>query len=174
MINLSKLLFVIFVVIAISFLVYLIVPPLPFPKPAWDFVSSTEPADKETPLRRGYFTNLTREQLMSHYKSEFGWGLALNYPPEEAQTLIRDQTKSSFLQEIVHPFKESIFVNGYEPKGNDITGFVINGKIYKQKVIVKYVPSNIYLRVTLGILALTCIWILTREWILTVKSISQS
>ncbi|KKR38356.1 hypothetical protein A2210_02225 [Candidatus Woesebacteria bacterium RIFOXYA1_FULL_40_18] len=171
--NLAKLLAIIFVIISISFGVYLVLPQPFFPSPAWDFVSSTEPADRETPLRRGYFTNLTREQLMSHYKSEFGWGLTLNYPPEEAQTLVRDQTKSSFLEEIVHPFKESLFVNGYEPKGNDITGFMIDGKIYKQKVIVKYVPSNIFLRVGVGIFTLVCIWILTREWIQALKSTFQ-
>ncbi len=171
---LKKLLTVIFVIISISFLVYLILPSPSFPSEAWDFISSTEPADKESPLRRGYFTNLTREQLMSHYKSEFGWGLRLNYPPEEAQTLIRDQTKSSFLEEIVHPFKESLFVNGYEPKGDDITGFMIEGKIYKQKVIVKYVPSNIYLRVGVGIVTLIWLWLLTREWIQAAKSIFQS
>lgn len=172
--NLGKLLTAAYILIAVSFLVYLIVPPPPFPKPAWDFVSSEEPADRETPLRRGYFTNLTREQLISHYKFEFGWGLTLNYPPEEAQTLVRDQTKSSFLEEIVHPFKESLFVNGYEPKEGDISGFMIDGKIYKQKVIVKYVPSNVFLRVALGIAALAFIWILIREWILATKSIFQS
>ena len=51
---------------------------------------------------------------MSHYTKQFGWGERLNYPPEDAQTLIRDQTQATFLEEIVHPMRESLFIAGNE------------------------------------------------------------
>ncbi|MCX6704633.1 MAG: hypothetical protein NTZ07_04305, partial [Candidatus Woesebacteria bacterium] len=68
----KKLAKIIFALFGAALLVYLVWPAPLFPNKLWDFVSSSEPADKETPLRRGYYTNLTREQLMSHYMKEFG------------------------------------------------------------------------------------------------------
>ena len=167
---LKKLTKVIFVVFSLAFLIYLAFPEPPFPSGLWDFKSSTEGADKETPLRRGYYTNLTREQLMDHYTKEFAWGIRLNYPPEDAQTLIRDQTKSSFLEEIVHPMRESLFVNGYQPKPKD-PPLEVNGIRYNQKVIVKYVGSSVFVRILVGILSLGLIWVISFEWLKTLKSI---
>ncbi len=165
----NKLAKALFVVFGISLLVYLAWPAPPFPDTLWDFVSSTEPADKETSLRRGYYTNLTREQLMDHYYEQFWWGERLNYPPEEAQTIIRDQTKATFLEEVVHPMRESIFIAGNE-LGTDRGSFQVGGVSFKQKVIVKYVGSNVYLRLLLGMLTLLLIWLLTKEWISTIKN----
>jgi len=164
--NLAKIVFALF---GAALLVYLIWPAPPFPKTLWDFVSSAEPADKETPLRRGYYTNLTREQLMDHYTKEFGWGERLNYPPEDAQTLIRDQTKATFLEEIVHPMRESLFIAGNE-LGPGMGAFEASGKEFKQKVIVKYVTSNVFIRILVGLSTLGLIWMLGSEWVKTVKT----
>lgn len=122
-----------------------------FPKPPSDFVQSSEPADVETELRRGYYTNLTREEVISHYTKEFNKGFnvytpRLNYPPEDAPLLIRDQTKSTFLEEIVHPLRESIYINGFEPKTEEYAQYY-KGIRYKQKVIVRYVPSDQWVRI---------------------------
>jgi hypothetical protein len=159
----SKIAKIFFILLSVVFLVYLAWPAPLFPKTLWDFQSSTEGADRESPLRRGYYTNHTREQLMSHYKREFGWGITLNYPPEEAQTLIRDQTQSTFLEEIVHPMHESLFVAGNEVRSN--SPFEINGKNDVVKVIVKYVDSNIILRLFVGILTLGLVWVVSNEYI---------
>lgn len=161
---LTKILKILFVIFSVVFLVYLAWPAPLFPSTLWDFKPSTEPADKESSLRRGYYTNLTREQLMSHYKKEFGWGINLNYPPEEAQTIIRDQTKATFLEEVVHPMRESLFIAGNVLAPNKGV-FQVDGKDFKQKVIVKYVDSNIFVRISIGILTLGLIWILTSEYI---------
>jgi hypothetical protein len=163
--NIAKIVFALF---GIVLMIYLIRPAPPFPKTLWDFVSSNEPADKETPLRRGYYTNITREQLMDHYSKEFGWGERLNYPPEEAQTIIRDQTHATFLEEIVHPMRESIFIAGNE-LGSGMGAFEINGKVFNQKVIVRYVGSNVFIRIFIGLSTLGLIWILGSEWVKTVK-----
>lgn len=164
--NLVKIVFAIF---GIALLIYLAWPAPQFPTTLWDFASSTEPADKETPFRRGYYTNLTREQLMSHYTKEFGWGERLNYPPEEAQTMIRDQTHATFLEEIVHQMRESIFIAGNEFGPNQGV-FTVDGKSFTQKVIVKYVGSNIYFRILIGLSTLGLLWIMAGEWGKTVKT----
>jgi len=150
--TLFKIIFFLFFI----FLLGYILPPGPtFPEPMSDFYQSGEPADVETLLRRGYYTNATRQEVMDHYMKEFEkptlWGIpfltyALNYPPEEAQTLIRDQTKSTFLQEIVHPLRESVYINGFEPDGPEYA-IVIKETPWRQKIIVRYVPSNLFSRV---------------------------
>ena len=144
-------------------LIYVAIPSPEFPIPPNDSIQSNEPADSETPLRRAYFTNFTREEVMTHYKEQFSksnfLGLpfltySFNYPPEESQTIIRDQTRSTFLEEIAHPFRESIYVNGFEPKTQKDAIF-IEGRDWRQKLIIKY--SNSLLAVRVIIVSLTAI-----------------
>lgn len=149
-------------------LVYVISPSPQFPSPMSDFYLSNEPADTETPLRRGYYTNATREEVMSHYINEFKkssfFNLSfltyrLNYPPEEAQTLVRDQTKSTFLEEIVHPLRESIYINGFEPLGPEYA-IVVKGVPWRQKITVRYVPSSLVVRIVVVLLSGFCSYLL--------------
>ena len=160
--NLPKILYLGFCLILIS---YLSLPNFDFPAPPSDSLQSNEPADTEIPLRRAYFTNYTREEVMLNYKRQFEKSsflaialptYRLNYPPEEAQTIIRDQTRSTFLEEITHPFRESMFINGFEPKDPKDTIF-IGGKLWRQKIIVRYVPSGLTIRLAIGVLTLVLI-----------------
>jgi hypothetical protein len=135
----------------IVLLVYIIPVSPEFPKPPIGSVQSNEPADVESPFRRAYYTNLNRQEVISHYQSEFKnqfgiYTLRLNYPPEEAQTLIRDQTKSSYLEELAHPLRESIYVNGFEPESEEYALF-FEGVRWDQKIIIRYVPSNTWQRI---------------------------
>lgn len=163
---------VLFAVFSLVFLFYLYLPNPKFPNPPEGALQSNEPADRETPLRRAYFTNLTREEVVNFYKKEFenpaSFGIPffterLNYPPEEAQTLIRDQTKSTFLEELVHPFRESLFVNGFEPKDAKDAVFV-EGTPWRQKIIIRYVPSNTAVRLVFGLLTIVSIYLVAREY----------
>lgn len=146
-----------YIFLSISFLFYLSLPNLSFPEAPKDALQSNEPADTETPQRRAYFTNLTREEVMRHYSEQmkiniFDFNLPsnrLNYPPEEAQVIIRDQTRSTFLEEISNPFREGIFVNGFEPKDPKDAIF-IQGKVWRQKIIIRQVASTEGLRIVLG------------------------
>ena len=165
---LLKILYVFFSIILLS---YLALPNPEFPSPPPDALQSDEPADSETPLRRAYFTNLTREEVMNHYKNQLtksslqGIPLPtyrLNYPPEEAQSIIRDQTRSTFLEEIVHPFRESVFVNGFEPTTAKDAIF-IGGRDWRQKIIIRFVPSTTYIRLIVGVLTLALIPVLYLE-----------
>lgn len=161
-----------FLVLSLFFLFYLLLPNPEFPKPLPDALQSNEPADTETSLRRAYFTNYTREQVMDYYKKEFekptllGIPLfteRLNYPPEEAYTLIRDQTRSTFLEELVHPLRESFFVNGFEAK-NPKDAILIEGRIWRFKITVRYYPSNPLIRVVIGLFAILAAWLLVKEY----------
>lgn len=179
----KKICILIFSIFSLIFLFYVSLPNFNFPTPPPDSVQSSEPADMESPLRRAYFTNYTREEVLAWYKSQFNYSslfnvkiptYLLNYPPEESQTIIRDQTRSTFLQEIVHPFRESMYINGYEPASNDDQNrIVINGVHWRQKLIVKYIPSNLVLRLILATLTLVFTPIIVRivmsEFLLTMK-----
>jgi len=161
-----------FFTFSLLFLFYLSLPSPDFPEPPSDALQSDEPADTETSLRRAYFTNYTREEVMFHYKNQLtkssflGIPLPtyrLNYPPEEAQTLVRDQTRSTFLEEIVHPFRDSFFVNGFEPKEAEAKIF-IEGKILRQKIIVRHVASSTWVRLALGMITIFAMAIVFREY----------
>ena len=142
---------------------YVVLPEPAFPRPPADALQSKERGDTETPLRRAYFTNATREEVMAHYVKEFK-GYRLNYPPEESATLIRDQTKSTFLEEIVHPLRESIYVNGYEPKEAQYA-INIEGRPWRQKIIVKYIPSKAPVRLVVVLLSSAMAYFICREWL---------
>lgn len=168
----KKILKISYLALSIFFLAYLFLPTPDFPNPPKDAVISKEPADTETPLRRAYFTNLTREEVVDNYKKQFDQmsflgvkipTYKLNYGPEEAQTIIRDQARSTFLEEVVHPFRESVYINGFEPKEAK-DAVVIGGIPWRQKITVRYVPSNVYLRLIVGLLTVVLTFVLMREY----------
>ncbi len=154
-------------VVAVFFLFgirYMLYPTPPFLAPTPDAFISYEPADIETPLRRGYYTDYTREQVMLHYYGQVNWlpTLRLNYPPEEAQTLIRDQARSSYLEELVHPMRESWFINGFVPQAQN-DEIWREGKKYEQKIIIRYVPSYRLNRIIVFALITLSLWLVLKQ-----------
>lgn len=154
--------------ISIFLLIYILPPSPEFPKPPSDFVQSFEPADTETLFRRGYYTNLSRAEVINHYEREFNKGFnvytpRLNYPPEDAPLLIRDQTKSTFLEEIAHPLRESLYINGFEPKTEEYAQYY-KGIRYNQKIIIRYVPSPVWIRILVLVLMVVSSYFLIKEY----------
>ncbi len=140
-------------------LIYLLTPakPLPFLDNA---VLSNEPGDTwQHPDQRGFYTNLNRYQVLKEIQNKFqitvlGIGIPsfrLNYRPEEAHELVRDQLKSYYLEEIVYPLHSSVFVNGWEPKKSpsnlnklpkEISDISIYGVPYEAKITLKPLNSH--------------------------------
>ncbi len=125
----------------------------------------------EDPMRIAFYTNMNREEVINFYKGQFfksSLGISLqmfrlNYPPEEAQTLIRDQTQSNFLEELTHPSRESLYINGYQPSP-DKNPLVVNGKIWKQKITIKLVRSGVFSRILIGLVSLILLYVVIRQW----------
>jgi hypothetical protein len=132
-------------------------PGVPFPYQPGDSVQSLEPADSETQARRAYFTNYTRDEVVNHYKNQFNGlpTLRLNYPPEDSSTIIRDQTRTTYLEELVHPWRESVYINGFEPRveKDDIW---YKGNHYAQKITIKSVQSTLPSRLLMSV----CVYLL--------------
>jgi hypothetical protein len=169
----NRVLRIIFVLFCVAGLSYLSLPNFSFPKPPSDALQSQEPADSENvSIRRAYFTNYTRAEVLDWYRNEFkkssflGIPLPtylLNYPPEDAQTIIRDQTRSTFLQEVVHPFRESVYINGFEPKDAKDT-IIIDNRNWRQKITVRFVPSPTWLRIGVFIATAALTVVLYGAW----------
>lgn len=174
---LRKIFKIIVATIGVIFLVYLLIPRPRFPIQPPDSVQSLEEADTENRLKRAYFTNYTRAKVLEHYQKQLMFfslfkiplpTYRLNYPPEDAFLLVRDQTRSTFLEEIVHPFKESVFINGFKPKyaKDDIW---YRGVHYDQKITVKYIPSSVFIRVPIFIFGLLAFYFIVCEFLLAAK-----
>jgi hypothetical protein len=159
-----KLLFSIF---SLIFLAYLL---LPAPSKIEDFsslpdsVKSEEPGDTiQNPNISAYFSDLYRSEVIPFYKNDFNQKFSyfginlpftrLNHPPEKAVEVIRPYQQSYYLEELVHPMRESLYINGWEPydeKGNKrykySHGLVVNGREFISKTTLRYYPSPLWIR----------------------------
>lgn len=161
---------IVYILSSLFFLLYLLLPTPKFPDPLTNSLRSKEPADTESDLRRAYFTSMTRQEVINHYQVQMRKTsflripiptYRLNYPPEEAKTIIRDQTRSTFLEEIVHPFRESVFISGFEPK-EEKDAIFIDERHWRQKIIVRFVPSSLIVRSVLGLATTILIYLVCK------------
>lgn len=156
-----------FTLLILSF-IYAMLPLRGFPRPPEGAFQSNEPADTESIYRRAYYTNYSRGEIMKHYKERFFSfpgiiQIRLNHPPEDAATVIRDQARSSYLEELVHPLREILYVNGFEP--TKPTEEINIGQVhYKNKITVRYVPSGVITRFTTWALIFISINYLLKEY----------
>ena len=151
--------------VLLLFTIYYLLFPVPgFPPPPPDSLVSTEPADTESIYRKAYYTDLSREQIINYYKTQWRWPfIRLIIPPEDAQTVIRDQTRSSWLEKFVHPIKDSLYVNGFYP--NKPTEQInIDGVHYQAKITARYIPSHPITRLTVMALASVSGYLLIKEY----------
>lgn len=164
-----KLIKLIYIAASLAFVVYLIMPSPAFPPSLVGSFRSVEPADSETPLRRSYFTDFGRSEVMKHYNAEYG-GLRLNYPPEESQTLIRDQARATYLEEIVQPLKGSLFVNGFKPSlAKDEINY--KGVHYNEKITIKLISSSRLVRVSVGLASVLLLWLIIESMTKGIKEL---
>lgn len=141
---------------------------LVLPSPTYPDLSrstrSNEPGDTwQHPDQKGFYTDLSRSDVISEMRQKFTVylfnlplpQLVLNYPPENAQTLVRDQMKSNYLQEIIYPLRESLIVNGWEPENEPkfvktgiLNGTMLSyeGRPYFSKVSLKPIYSPLIFR----------------------------
>lgn len=157
---------ILFIFSAAILLIYLIVPG---PSSIDDFpalpnsAKSTLPGDTvQVPNVAAYFSDYYRQFVTNFYRDSYRHQalipflpISLNYPPEFAYTAIKDQTKSTYLEEYVYPLRGSLFVNGYEP-------FYENGQpkfwgsikadeennIYYTKTTLRYYPARLWTKLS--------------------------
>lgn len=128
-------------------------------------LKSSEPGDTHQNTNiAAYFSDYWRNELMFFYTEEFKklnfFGfyippIRLNHPPEEAFGYIRDQQKSTFLEQLTYPMRGSLFINGYEPvskQGKKFDGMSapieVENRVFISKTTLRYYPAPIYFRIT--------------------------
>lgn len=112
--------------------------------------------------KRDVITNFYYDQF--HYLNVFGFKIPpikFNHPVENAQVSVRDQVRSTYLEEYAYPFRDSLFVNGYDKEvwnklnhiQNDTKNetIEINGEMYSSKTTVRYYHSSIITRIIIYI-----------------------
>ncbi len=100
-----------------------------------------------------YYTNMSRAEVMNFYYTAFNGPLQtkINYPPEKAKEIITDTIQSYYLEEIVLPLKESLYVNGFEwandvftkPEKRVMNKLIYNGVEYKSKITIRTFTASI-------------------------------
>lgn len=172
---LGALFFLVFGISSGIFLLYVYLPTPSYPSNPTNSLESQERGDTEDyKNRRAYFTDLTRAEVLEHHQKELSslkWRnfeiplptYRLNYPPEDAMIYIKELTRSWYLEEIVHPFRESFFVNGFIPQvAKD--AIIIEGREFQEKVTIRYYRSELWVRVGLALLSIILLFVLLREW----------
>lgn len=160
----KRLIIIITIIIFILGNLYLILPsPAELPSLP-DSIRSTEPGDTtQIPGVSAYYTDLPRKTVVDFYTKAFSrssfleiplLGYRLNHPPERIREVLRETQQSTYVEEVVHPLRESLFINGFEwandpftrPSGRVKNATTINGKTYKCKVTLFYQGSKIWQR----------------------------
>lgn len=156
-----------FIVFSAVLLIYLL---LPAPTKVKEFnalpdaLKSDEPGDTyQVSGSIAYFTNFRRLDLIPFYFNIFNNKssffeiplpvIRLNYPPEHAREVIRPYIQSWYIEEFIHPFRESLYVSGWEPfdeqgvrRNNQSYGIEVNGKAFSTKINLKYITSPLWTR----------------------------
>jgi hypothetical protein len=141
-------------------------------------LKSIEPGDTyQIANVTAYYTDMPRAEVVKFYfdyfsKSSF-LGIPiptykLNQPPERIREVLRETQQSSFVEELIHPFKDSVFVNGFEWNNDPFTPpnkrikniLFINGKEYQFKITLYYQESNLIIRLAIFYFILIGIYIL--------------
>lgn len=172
----------------ISMLVLLVYMLLPGPSSIQDFsgvpnaAKSTLDGDTvQVPNVVGYFSDSFRDVVIPFYvedyqsKTAFPFSpIRLNYPPENAFNVIKKHTDSTFLEELVYPLRDSLYVNGFEPFYADGTprywGAVKvsnDGKtLYYTKTTLRFYPSSFWIKVSVwvGMVCSIClVWYMSKK-----------
>ncbi len=111
----------------------------------------------------GYYDDLTREQVMAYYKGAFTRSplfhlpfptIDLNHPPEYAKQRVRNEIQAWYFEELVHPFRESLYVTGWTPAlAQESLGIryepVVdqNHHIWYQKTTIRLIPTSLSIRI---------------------------
>lgn len=141
--------------------------PAPSIKPLPQALRSTEPGDTwQNPDQQAYFTDYSREEVLKYFSDTFAlnfFGIKipnyrLNYRPEDTATYVRGYIDSYYLEEIVLPLRDSLFVNGWNPSLSPIyanqtaeershLSIVIDGHVFQSKITLKPYYSSIFPRI---------------------------
>lgn len=168
----------IFLTFSLLLLIYML---WPGPSAIGDFKALPE-SEKSTlsgdtiqiPNVSAYFSNNFREFVvpfyLANYQEKSGlpfFPLKLNRPPEYSWIAIKKHTDSTYLEELVYPLRDSLYVNGFEPFYSDgspkfwgSTKFEVNDHSWFTKTTLRFYPSKLIVRIITWFGIITSIYFL--------------
>lgn len=141
-------------------------------------IRSIEPGDTvQIANVSAYYTDLPRQEVIDYYTRYFSRSpflniplitYRLNHPPERIREVLRDTQQSTYVEEIIHPLRESVFVNGFEWNNDPFTPparrikniLMVNGKTYQFKVTLYYQESKVWQRLLIFYLCLLSVYLI--------------
>ena len=144
----------IFLILINLFGIFYLLKPTSFPPDLPSSVISNLPGDTiQISNVKAYFTNLSRTEVMNFYKANYG-GLTriiINHPPEKAKEVFVDTMQSYYLEEFIVPFKESLYINGFEwekdvftkPEKRIVNKLIYNNQEFKSKITIRIFSTSI-------------------------------
>jgi len=149
----KKILIVLFCIFNFSAVSYLIIPTPTLPNLV-NSVKSNEVGDTTQITNvSAYYTNMTRSEVIDFYKAYYSGPIRiiLNHPPEKSKEIIKDTIQSYYFEEFVLPFKESLYINGFEWENDVFTKaekrvknkLLFEGKEYKAKITIRTFPVSL-------------------------------
>ena len=144
---------------------YYLLSPVPgMPPPPAGGPGSSSPADTESIYRTSYYTHLTRADITGFYQSLWRQPLVnLIIPPEDAPVVIRDQARSSWIEELIHPLKDSLYINGFYPV-KPTEQINLAGQHWEGKITIHYIPSHPVTRLTVLLLVAVSGYLLIKDY----------
>ncbi len=189
-----KKLFLVFALLVYLFgIAYLLLPSPSLPAIPNSF-KSDEPGDTwQHPDQPAYYTDLSRNEALTYLQNSFSINLLglrlpsyrLNYRPEDATQYIREQLLTYYLEEIVYPLRESLFVHGWNPRLSPISAqlfdvqrnrweIIREGKEYQSKVTLKAYYSPIWIRLLIWTGIFPLAWLLAKQTKASVRDLAKS
>lgn len=130
----------------------------------------------QIPNVAGYFSDNYRQFVVPFYLTNY-WQktllpfppIRLNHPPEYSFVTIKKHTDSTYLEELVYPLRDSLYVNGFEPfdemgkpKFWGSTQFNEDGQSFFTKTTLRFYPSNLIVRILVWFGIVTSVYFLTK------------
>src|SRR3989344_8400089 len=134
-------------------------------KPLPDSAKSTLSGDTvQIPNVSAYFSYQFRNFVIPFYYKNFQEAshfpfppLRLNHPPEYSWTVIKKPTDTTYLEELVYPLRDSLYINGFETFHSDGTPIfwsapklIEDGKEWYTKTTLRLYTSDILVKILVG------------------------
>jgi len=140
---------------------YLVLPGPALPPPDLpESLKSVEPGDTiQLTNVSAYYTQKGRQEVIGFYRDYFSRSdlanfplpaYRLNHPPEYARQVFVNTKTSYYIEEVVQPFRSSLFINGFEwekdvftpPSRRVKNKMVVGGETWASKVSLRWYPSR--------------------------------
>lgn len=146
-------------------------------KPLPDSAKSTLSGDTvQIPNVSAYFSNLFRNFVVPFYLENYQQlyhfpfpPIELNHPPEYSWVVIKKPTDTTYLEELVYPLRNSLYINGFEIYRSDgtpvfysVPALEESGRTWFTKVTLRFYTANILVRLVVWVEIIVSILLIYR------------